>query len=284
MNSLSQLIERKAGEFSASEERLARDLLEHPELWGFESSSQLAKRLEMHRSTIVRFAKRLGLGGFPALQRKVRAAYLRIHASSKDLTLTHSDITRSDITRDTLVHAIYERELRNLRETYNTLDLEGLEATARGLAAARQVMVFGRRFSYPIALSMSMALWSMRDGVRLAPEPGGSSIHMLFDLGPEDYALVVSIRRHSTEVQRVLKYLAQAEVPHTLLTDSSPNNNVPSRARVLRAYVGSATILESYTALSSLSHALLALVGNLLPGRTNRLKRVERAWQTFNEL
>jgi len=41
MNSLSQLIERKAGEFSASEERLARDLLEHPELWGFESSSQL---------------------------------------------------------------------------------------------------------------------------------------------------------------------------------------------------------------------------------------------------
>jgi DNA-binding MurR/RpiR family transcriptional regulator len=279
MNSLSQLIERKAGEFSASEERLARDLLEHPELWGFESSSQLAKRLEMHRSTIVRFAKRLGLGGFPALQRKVRAAYLKIHASSKDLTLTHSDITR-----DTLVHAIYERELRNLRETYDTLDLEGLEATAQGLAAARQVMVFGRRFSYPIALSMSMALWSMRDGVRLAPEPGGSSIHMLFDLGPEDYALVVSIRRHSTEVQRVLKYLAQAEVPHTLLTDSSPNNNVPSRARVLRAYVGSATILESYTALSSLSHALLALVGNLLPGGTSRLKRVEQAWQTFNEL
>ncbi len=278
MSNLQRLVEQKAAELSPSEERLARHLLEHPELWGFESTSELAKRLGIHRSTIVRFAKRLGFGGFPALQRKVRSAYLKIYDTSS-LTLTHSDIPR-----DTLIHAVYERELRNLQQTYNSLDLKTLEATARSLAAAKRVVVFGRRFSYPIALSISMALWSMRDEVRIAPEPGGTSVQALFDLGPDDYALVISLRRHSPEVQRVLKYLAQVGVPHTLLTDTSPSNNLPSQARLIRAHVGSASILESYTALSSISHVLLVLLGHLLPGGTERLAKVEQAWRVFNEL
>src|SRR5690606_30641339 len=164
------------------------------------------------------------------------------------------------------VQVVYQRELHNLQRSYEHLDLDALDRTARGLAKARRVLLFGRRFSYPIALHMSLVLRTMRDRVEAAPAAGGSSVDQLFDLGPEDYVVVVSLRRHSVEVRRTLEHLSDRGVPVTILTDASPGNNVPSAAQVLRAHVGSTGVLDSYTALISVSHALLTLVEAELPG------------------
>jgi len=181
------------------------------------------------------------------------------------------------------VQVVYQRELHNLQRSYEHLDLDALDRTARGLASARRVLLFGRRFSYPIALHMSLVLRTMRDRVDAAPAPGGSSVDQLFDLGPEDYVVVVSLRRHSVEVQRTLNHLADNGVRVTILTDASPGNDVPSGTNVLRAHVGSTGVLDSYTALISVSHALLTLVEAALPGAEARLASSERAWQHFNK-
>lgn len=271
------VLDLTADSLTPQERRLAAHLVEHLERWGYLSSSELAEQLGVHRSTVVRFAQHIGFAGYPELQESVRQAYVTALSAPRDLVL--SDAGEEDAET---VQAVYQRELHNLERSYRHLDIDALDATAKGIASARRVLLFGRRFSYPIALHISLVLRTMRERIDAAPAPGGSSVDQLFDLTAEDYVVVVSLRRHSPEVQRTLKYLADAHVPVTVLTDASPGNNVPASARVLRAHVGSTGVLDSYTALVSVSHALLTLVEAALPGAEARLAGAERSWQHFN--
>jgi DNA-binding MurR/RpiR family transcriptional regulator len=266
-----------ADRLTPQERRLAAHLVEQQERWGYLSSTDLAKELGVHRSTIVRFAQGLGFKGFPELQEQARVAYLTTVSMQRELVL--SDVGTQE--RDT-VQAVYRREVQNLGQSYQHLDLTALEATAGALAGARRVLLFGRRFSHPIALHLGLVLRTMRERVDVAPPVSGTAVDLLFDLGPEDFVLVVSLRRHSQEVQRTLRFLADAGVGVAVLTDASPGNDVPPGTSVLRAHVGSTGVLDSYTALVSISHALLTLTEVALPGASARLAQAERAWQQFN--
>lgn len=274
---LLERLEQVADELTPQERRLAAHLVEELERWGFLSSTELAGDLGVHRSTVVRFAQNIGYKGYPELQEAVRAAYLKSVSARRELVLSDKDTPESGT-----VQAVYQRELQNLQRSYHHLDLGALEATAQSLARARRVVVFGRRFSHPIALHLALVLRTMRERVEAAPPSSGTSVDLLFDLGPSDFVLVVSMRRHSLEVQRTLRYLADAGVPVSVLTDASPGNNVPEGTRVLRAHVGSTGVLDSYTALVSVGHALLTLTEGALPGAAGRLAQAERAWQHFN--
>ncbi len=270
-------LDEAADALTPQERRLAAHMLEHLDRWGYLSSTEVASELGVHRSTIVRFAQHVGFQGYPELQEAARAAYLDVVSTPSDLVLTDAGAGGSR-----QVQAVYHRDQRNLQRSYAHLDQDALEATAQGLATARNVLVFGRRFSYPIALHLTLVLRTMRQNVDAAPSPGGASVDQVFDLGPDDFVLVVSLRRHSREVQRTLQYLTEAGVPVAVLTDASPGNNVPHGARVLRAHIGSTGVLDSYTALVSVSHVLLTLVEAALPDASDRLAAAEQAWQHFN--
>ena len=266
-----QLADR-ASTFTATEAELARHLVKHPELWGFSATTALAEALGVHRSTIVRFAQSIGYSGFPQLRESVRNSYLQSVASPLDLT---SSAPGPDF--NGLIHSVYERELQNLRQTYAHIDGATLEQAAREVAVARKVLVFGRRFSFTIATHTSLLLRSLRPAVRLAPDPGGSSLDAMFDLAQEDAALVYSLRRHSPEVQRAIEYLSMHGVPTTLVTDAAPVTDLPKGLKVLHAHIGSTSTLDSFTSLVSLSHALATIVGKLLPESAARQARLEEA-------
>jgi DNA-binding MurR/RpiR family transcriptional regulator len=271
-------ISKKAENMSPAGHMLAAHLVNHLEFWAFEPANRIAAHLGVHRSTIVRFAQALGLAGFHELQDQTRKALLKTFSPSTEIAISRGNPGEAEVER------IFEREMGNLRETYQLLDIEALRSAADRLASARKVTSFGRRFSYPVALYLCFALRTMREMVRLAPDPGGSAIDCLFDLGREYLAVIVSLRRHSPEVRRVLGFLGDSRIPTVLLTDFSPGSAGLRGAIVIQAHLGSVSVLESYTALTSLCHTLLSLVHEMIPGGSVRLEDVERAWSRFNSL
>src|SRR5690606_13034940 len=70
------------------EQRLAPHLAEHLDRWGCAASGQIAEEVGVHRSTIVRFAQKVGFEGFPELQESARAGYLQSVGAAVDLVLT----------------------------------------------------------------------------------------------------------------------------------------------------------------------------------------------------
>ena len=60
---------------------------------------------------------------------------------------------------------------------------------------------------------------------------------------------------------------------------------IPKRGmRVLQAYVGSTSVLDSCTALISVSHTLLSLISRYIDGSQARLEATEKAWNRYNRL
>lgn len=276
LDNLSSRLSQQASNFTATDRELANHLVKHTELWAFGATTTLAQAVGVHRSTIVRFAQHIGYRGFPQLQEAARYAYLQTAVTPLDLTSWAPGPDFND-----LVHSVYERELQNLRQTYAHLNGATLEQSARQLASARKVLVFGRRFSFTIATHTSLLLRSLRPAVRLAPDPGGSNLDAMFDLDDNDAALVFSLRRHSPEVQRAIQYLVMRGVPTTLVTDAAPISQLPDGLKVLHAHVGSTSTLDSFTSLVSLSHALATIVSQLLPESASRQERLEEARQHF---
>lgn len=272
MEDLTARVQESAAHFSPSEAQLAAHLVENMEAWSFQPTTEISSMVGLHRSTIVRFAQRLGFSGFPELQEAIRVAFL----GSVSTPLELFD-PRKEGEGQELLHAVANRELDNLKKTYARLDQETLVRAGKVLADAHDVLILGRRFSHAIALNLSSTLKTLRRGVRLGPEPGGSTLDVAFDLGPQDAAVVISLRRHSQSVQRALQALSNQGVPTVLLTDASPVSNVPPNLMILQAHIGSTSTLNSFTALVSLSHILCTLVAHDLPDAQARWQALEKA-------
>lgn len=274
---LSERLAHFANEFTPTEKKLARHLVANPEEWSFSGTGDLSDSLKVHRSTMSRFAQRLGYAGFPALREAVRAEYIETIVSPFSLSTKAPSAEFDD-----LVHKVYLSETQNLQRTYSKLDGHTLERAAHDVAEAKRVLVFGRRFSFTIAMHTSLLIRSLRPGVMLAPDPGGSSLDVMFDLRNDDAAIVFSLRRHSPEVQRAVELLVNRGVPTTLITDAAPLADIPEQLKVLQAHIGSTSTIESFTSLVSLGHALAVIVKELIPDSGGRQSLLEESRLHFH--
>lgn len=280
-HSLSELLQKRLKRLTAREEQLASNMSNNMELWAFANAKSIAEQAKVHRSTIIRFAQKIGFKGFPEFQEAVRKEFLKTHTTAPELSLGFDKSGNDAVT--SVVQSVYGKDLNNLKMTYQNLDFEDLDKTAAGLAKAKRVLIFGRRFSYPIALHIGYFLRVMRDGVSIAPDPGGSSVDSLFSMSDSDYALIVTLVRYSPEVQRVLDYLQQVQTPLTIMTDAGNLPRGAEHASLLRAHVKSSSILGSYSAMMSMSHALLNCVGTFLTDVDSRFENIEKANALFNK-
>ena len=79
---LRHVVENFEGHLTKSDKRLVEALLSDLGASAFLSSVQLADRVGVHPSTVVRLAKKLGFSGFPDLRAKIRQEAVN-HTSAK---------------------------------------------------------------------------------------------------------------------------------------------------------------------------------------------------------
>src|SRR5712691_2898870 len=65
-------LRRRYDRLTQSQKRIAEYIVEHSQAVAFSTVDQMAARLDVNPSTIVRFTYRLGLNGFPDLQERMR--------------------------------------------------------------------------------------------------------------------------------------------------------------------------------------------------------------------
>src|SRR5262247_4745589 len=69
---LIELLRRHYDQFTESQKRIAKYIIEHSQTVAFSTVDKMAAQLDVNPSTIVRFTYRLGLNGFPDLQERMR--------------------------------------------------------------------------------------------------------------------------------------------------------------------------------------------------------------------
>ena len=205
--SLSNLIAAAGERLTKTERRIATAVLEHPTLLAFGTVSDLAGEVGTSRPTVVRFATKLGFGGYTQLQEHVRAG-LSERLSRPSQRIRHPDESRS--TSRTLLEDA-------LATVFEALDGERLDALTEPIARARRVWILTGETSRAGAHVLHSGLTMVRPGVHLVEEH--SSGRDLSSVGAEDAAVVFDFARYRRHSITAARALAERGVPIVAITD-----------------------------------------------------------------
>ncbi|MCU0454380.1 MAG: MurR/RpiR family transcriptional regulator [Bacteroidetes bacterium] len=122
----------------ANQQKVANYILQQPNELAFVTTDTLARRLQISKPTIVRFAQSLGYDGFTELQKECVGA---LQSDLSNMNQVIGDLKRQ--TRNDALSRVVEAEIENINETLNHSDRESFNAVVALLLKSQTVYTMG---------------------------------------------------------------------------------------------------------------------------------------------
>ncbi|GHH49785.1 RpiR family transcriptional regulator [Lentzea cavernae] len=138
-----------------AEQRVAKVVLENPGTVAHRSITEVAEQAGTSETTVTRFCKAIGVGGYPELRIALAADTARSQArANHDMG---GDIGPGDDLRQ-VVGKVAFADARAVEETAEQLDVESLDKVVQAVAGARRVDVYGFGASAFVAFDLQQKL------------------------------------------------------------------------------------------------------------------------------
>lgn len=255
---LAAMLKRQLPNLHGGRLRIAHLLLADPEGTAFRGIAEAARLVEVHESSIARFANALGLPGYPAIMELCRVWL----AEQARLVRREEPAARSP---GGLLSATLDQERTNLARSYGGLDAAAWWRAVEMLADAPRVHVIGLRDSAAVAGSLSLRLgWARGDVRRL----GYSLVDEVRQFVEGEVLVALSVRCYAAETVRVAEHARERGLRVIALTDNAASPLCASSEVTLFAETEAVGPHRSLTVCHSLAQALAAEV-SLRLGVTN---------------
>ena len=138
-----------------AEQRVAKVVLENPATVAHRSITEVADQAGTSETTVTRFCKAIGVGGYPELRIALAADTARSQArANHDMG---GDIGPGDDLKQ-VVGKVAFADARAVEETAEQLDIESLDKVVQAVAGARRVDVYGFGASAFVAFDLQQKL------------------------------------------------------------------------------------------------------------------------------
>ena len=277
--SVADLLRRSYPELTSGQRRIADYILQHEDDVPFLTAAQLAERVGVSESAVVRFAQRLGFDGYPDFRRAVRSDF-RQRVNHRTMMLSGRAALAG---QQDLVDEIARADALLIRETAARLDRATLERCADRLVAAQHVFAVGHRTSYALAEYLAVTL---RQGIGVgSPLSFGSG--MAFDIlaaaNPGDVVVAISITPYSRETLDILRAAQGLNLFRIAITDHPLGEPARLADEVIVFESEIRPFTSSYVSAVTVIHILLALVSLRIGDRAETfLRRVDSVHNRFN--
>jgi DNA-binding MurR/RpiR family transcriptional regulator len=211
--------EQAMNRLSAAERRVARALLADYPSAGLSTVAELAGRAQVSPPTVVRFAQRIGLSGFAALQTSMREELT--HRSGSGPLSRPSWRAPSDPTAASILRRAREQTDQAL-ECLAHLSPYALDAAVALLAnPARRLILTGGRFSRLLATHLALHLEQLRPGVAIMNDPTGRDLGTMLDLHRRDVLVLFDLARYTRAAVDLARSARRARATVLLITDNA---------------------------------------------------------------
>jgi DNA-binding MurR/RpiR family transcriptional regulator len=202
-----------------------------------------------------------------------------MRATGSPLYLTERGPRSNAVSR----HFAAEEEI--VRATMAMTNPQSVRETTKRLATARHVRIAGFRNGY-FASDYARALLSqVRPDVALLIRPGQTLAEGVAELGPEDVALVVGVRRRIARFTDIVRAIADTGCDVILIADNSIRETPRFVRWTLTCAVETPQPMDSYAGLLALLRLLaVETAAELGPAARRSLERIERAHEIMGEL
>jgi len=266
--SIPKLIAAAGQRLTPTERRIAEAVLEEPTLLAFGTVSELADHVGTSRPSIVRFATKLGFGGYTELQREVRAGLSQaLSRPTERIRVPESSLPGA--------RAVLEDALVSVFEALG----EGRVAPlARPLVEAKSVWILTGETSRAGAHALRSGLSMVRPGVHLVEEH--SSGRDLSSATAEDAAVVFDFARYRRHTVTAAQSLAELGVAIVAVTDGplSPLAALTDTWCAIRV-PPTGPFDSSVSAVAAAELIVAHVAGKLQDPARKRIDRTEALWE-----
>ena len=195
---------------------LGKYILDNPRKAVFMTTKELAETCQVSEATVVRFVGQLGYAAYSVFQQALR--------DFVDTELTLLD--RTDLSgikgpgTDRLSRVLYE-EMDNLKQFYESIDMDDLNRVVDYLAESRNVYVIGSRLSYTFAYYLGWSLTKVRQNVHILKGSDSAAIDWLSIAEPGSLAVIIATSRYPNELIKLGKIVRRQNHTLIVITDSS---------------------------------------------------------------
>jgi DNA-binding MurR/RpiR family transcriptional regulator len=269
-------LQRNYADLTQSQKRIAEAIVENPEFVAFATVDKLSARLGIASSTIVRFAYRLGLDGYPELQERVREL---VRSRFRGADEGAGDENAVAHLGQGTAAASLRRDLDNLRHTIADLDGATIEKAIGLLTAAPRVFFTGGLASKALADYAAHTLNRLRGNVRMLSTDDASAD--ILEMTADDVLVVISFPPYASQTLQVLKAARSRDVTIVGITDSpiSPLGEVDV---TLSARVSGIGPQNSLVAPVAVVNVLLNGVAEKSPGSAERYRQIFGLFDEWN--
>jgi DNA-binding MurR/RpiR family transcriptional regulator len=248
---------RRMDEITPAERKVARTLLARYPAAGLESTAALAAAAGTSKPTVLRLLARLGFGGYPDFQQRLRAEVTRSMSASP---LSRAQAGRAAPSDDSVFLRAVDRRARLVTRLPDTVPPAEIERAVSLLAGRpKPVVICGGYFSRLIARMLAMQLDQLIPNVEYADEPLGADTGKYLRAGRDWVAIVFDLRRHELAAREVVSMAKARGASVILITDESLSPSAEAADIVLPVAVDGIPF-DSFAALLVLTESLVDAV------------------------
>ncbi len=160
-----EAIKRELPRLSGQQQKIGLFLLEHSEVLGLLSISELALRAEVSESTIIRFCRALGYKGFLEFSRSVQRVV--------EKEISHAGYFRDSLDAERTAplqkvsKTLVETDLANLTRLSQNFPAESVKTVVEHMLRCGQISILGRMSAYPLTIYFEQLLSKITDKVEI---------------------------------------------------------------------------------------------------------------------
>jgi DNA-binding MurR/RpiR family transcriptional regulator len=271
-------LRRNYDRLTQSQKRIAEFIVEHPQTVAFSTVDQMAAKLDVNPSTVVRFTYRLGLNGFPDLQERMRELVRgQLSRTGNPIAERQGKGAHLD---GTSFGASFSHDWQNLHRTIEGIDPGTFARAINLIARARRVYVTAGFSTFPVANYFGLILDRLRPDITLLASSDAFANVRLAEIKSEDCVVAFTFPRYAASTHRIAVWSKEQGAKVIAVTDS-PISAVGQIADVVLLAASSGTGMQnSLVAPMAVANALLN--GVLAARGTAALERYSQHDQLMN--
>lgn len=209
------------------QQQIASFALAHPETMAMETAEQLAARMGIQPSALVRFAHALSYQGFREMKERFKA-HLMFRTSE-----ANGGTQRRPATTDGIVLDLATSGIAELERLKRDLDGQAFKAAVDLLRRAPQPCVTAQHLAYPFAALLAWSLIRRGRPCLMLDNTGGYALPQASLLRPEDLLVAISLAPYQPSVVQAAQAHNQRGGSVLAITDTALGPLAPHAAVLL---------------------------------------------------
>lgn len=231
---------------------------------------ELAERIGVSTTTIIRFSRTLGYSGYSDMQKDIQSnIQTKVGLPERLENLEHYP-------SNTLLAESFRNDISNMQRTLEAQSNENLQAVIDAVSEAPNVYILGMRSSFSVAHYMASRLSEIRENIHLVQSVGMLYPEEIVSAQNGDVCIAYLFPRYSKLSTTILSWLKNEGVKIILFTSQNYSAVQGYGDLILPCSISSLSYKNSYAAPLSLSNYLIAAIAQKNYDESQRvLKKTE---------